>query len=608
LGVILYELLRIKNDTVELNQVIVPGNDKAGELKFALAREGFLINSFSVGGVEEDWAAAMDIREKSNAMMGELGGTLALLPQTGPSLAGDFDKFRGGYRKYQELSSEIHGIKRSKTESWEKSRLAYADFFEALNKYRRSIDDRMTASLDAGNVAFGELGIQFRRVVQAADLDRRANVFFNDLVIGYYAGDASLLEQSLKTVEGLASSAAELRDASRVPANRELLGTVLASLATCQETIARMRELIVAEDANDQAGRESRNVAIQAVGGLSDSFSEMTYDFGGDAVKAVSRCWTVMLVGAAVALILSLVASATLIRGITGPLARISAALSESSGEVNQSSRELSSASQQVAEGNSRNASALEETSASLEEITSMTRRNSDNILETQGLMRGTTENVESSERSMTRVMDAMGQIAASGNEIGKIIKTIDEIAFQTNLLALNAAVEAARAGEAGAGFAVVADEVRNLAIRSADAAKTTAHLIARTIENISSGSQMVKQTSDSFEAVGADARKIGALMAEVAEASKEQTIGLGQINSAVNEMDQVTQSNAAVSEETASAASALFGEAERLERQVQDLMGLIYGPRRSGRGAAAYPGGDLGGAMAGRARERLEA
>ncbi|MDR1109659.1 MAG: methyl-accepting chemotaxis protein [Deltaproteobacteria bacterium] len=222
--------------------------------------------------------------------------------------------------------------------------------------------------------------------------------------------------------------------------------------------------------------------------------------------------------------------------------------------------------------------------------------------------MRGTTENVESSERSMTRVMDAMGQIAASGNEIGKIIKTIDEIAFQTNLLALNAAVEAARAGEAGAGFAVVADEVRNLAIRSADAAKTTAHLIARTIENISSGSQMVKQTSDSFEAVGADARKIGALMAEVAEASKEQTIGLGQINSAVNEMDQVTQSNAAVSEETASAASALFGEAERLERQVQDLMGLIYGPRRSGRGAAAYPGGDLGGAMAGRARERLEA
>jgi methyl-accepting chemotaxis protein len=393
-----------------------------------------------------------------------------------------------------------------------------------------------------------------------------------------------------------------------MPANRELLETVLASLATCKGTIASMMELIASEDANEQQGRASRNVAIQAVGGLSDSFIEMTYDFGGDAVKSVTRCWTVMIIGVAVTLVLSLVASTALIRGITGPLARISAALSESSGEVNQSSRELSSASQQVAEGNSRNASALEETSASLEELTSMTRRNSDNILETQGLMRGTTESVENSERSMTRVMDAMGQIAVSGNEIGKIIKTIDEIAFQTNLLALNAAVEAARAGEAGAGFAVVADEVRNLAIRSADAAKTTAELIAKTIENITSGSQMVKQTSDNFEAVVTDARKINALIGEVAEASKEQSIGIGQINSAMNEMDQVTQSNAAVSEETASAASALFGEAERLERQIQDLMGLIYGAKQSGPKALAYLESDTHGFLPGKMRERLEA
>ena len=231
-----------------------------------------------------------------------------------------------------------------------------------------------------------------------------------------------------------------------------------------------------------------------------------------------------------------------------------------------------------MADGNSRNAAALEETSASVEELASMTKRNADNSAQAQNLILSATTSVENSEHSMDGVMEAMDQIAISGNEIGKIIKNIDEIAFQTNLLALNAAVEAARAGEAGAGFAVVADEVRNLAIRSAEAAKTTAELIAQTIDNINVGSGMVKNTSHTFEILVTDVKKVSSIVGEVAAASNEQSIGITQINTAINEMDRVTQSNASISEETASAASTLSYEAERLDEQVQQLLKVIAG------------------------------
>jgi methyl-accepting chemotaxis protein len=176
-----------------------------------------------------------------------------------------------------------------------------------------------------------------------------------------------------------------------------------------------------------------------------------------------------------------------------------------------------------------------------------------------------------------------MEEISVSGNEIGKIIKTIDEIAFQTNLLALNAAVEAARAGEAGAGFAVVADEVRNLAIRSADAAKNTADLIAATISNINSGSEMVHTTADNFKTVENHSYKVAQLISEVDAASKEQTQGINQITIAMNEMDKVTQSNAATAEESASAASQLSVQAENLLSTVSDLQVLIHGVESSG-------------------------
>lgn len=265
-------------------------------------------------------------------------------------------------------------------------------------------------------------------------------------------------------------------------------------------------------------------------------------------------------------------------KSIADPITRISSDLSEGASQVASASSEVSGASQSLAEGASENAAALEETSSSLEEMSSMTKANADNATQANSLMqeaRGTVNRAGESMKEMTRSMD---EIANAGQEIGKIIKTIDEIAFQTNLLALNAAVEAARAGEAGAGFAVVADEVRNLAQRAADAARNTSDLIEGTIQKIDHGNKLVKKTEEEFVAVATNSNKVGELVGEIAAASSEQAEGIDQINTAMTQMDTVTQKNAASAEESASASEELNAQAESMSDSVVELVALISG------------------------------
>ena len=175
---------------------------------------------------------------------------------------------------------------------------------------------------------------------------------------------------------------------------------------------------------------------------------------------------------------------------------------------------------------------------------------------------------MEKANRSMVQLATSTQQIAEASRQTQNIVKSIDEIAFQTNLLALNAAVEAARAGEAGAGFAVVANEVRNLALRATESARNTSELIEDIVRKVSDGERLAQATGNDFEEVTSAASKVVALVAEIAAASKEQAEGIGQINKAVNEMNQVTQKNAAAAEELASTMSMFRTEGSGAESE----------------------------------------
>ena len=261
---------------------------------------------------------------------------------------------------------------------------------------------------------------------------------------------------------------------------------------------------------------------------------------------------------------------------------RLTSRMLDAAQQVSGAAHEVSSASQSLAEGASEQAASIEETGASLEEMASMTKNNAKNVQQVNELARDTRVAADRGAADMQTMSAAVAAIQTSSDDISKILKTIDEIAFQTNILALNAAVEAARAGESGMGFAVVADEVRALAQRSAQAARETAEKIAGAISNTAEGAKISRQVERSLGEIVEKVRQVDELAAEVATASNEQSQGIGQINSAVAQMNTVTQRNAAHAEESAAAAEELNAQSQTLKEVVSELLAVVTGRSES--------------------------
>lgn len=294
------------------------------------------------------------------------------------------------------------------------------------------------------------------------------------------------------------------------------------------------------------------------------------------------RHYVTLRLRAAILTILALLISCFLAyivaRKMTLTLKGIMEQLTQQAESITGAASQISDASQSLAGDASRQAAALQETAAASEEVNAMARRNRQNSSAAAGRIAEAQRKFADTNQSLDQMVAAMGEIRTSSDEISRIIKTIDEIAFQTNILALNAAVEAARAGEAGMGFAVVADEVRGLAHRSAAAASETASLIEQSINKSSRGLKLVDEVALAIRTITDDEATMQKLVEEVSSGSDEQARGMDQISKAIAEMDQVTQNGAARAQQGSISARELAAQSQALRTTIQQVAAVVRG------------------------------
>jgi len=569
----------------DLTENVLPLLKDSADIQYNVAMEGSLMRAYLVSEDPASWNASLDFSRKVREGFADFDANLsspnAHTVQV-PEIIEPFRALRDNYNNYRTLADKVETrqkeMRQARTNIYDGR-----DAFEVLLRaYRKREQEELAIEMrrEADSSTLARRTERLERVNDIMDEANEAVIFLSRGIIN---NDPQRYQEAKELIVSIQQVLNRLLSDARADEATKMLNEMkglLQDFETQVNALIRMNN----DSTEESKHRTALNTTIADTAlKLREVGQNMAAGGAESSLNAANKAILVLAAGTAIAIVISMILAIFITRGITGPVTHLIEVLSDGANEVDSASGQLSVASNTLAEGATENAASLEETSAALEELSSMTKRNADNSVEANALMAQANDAVKKADHSMNNVIKAMDEISISGNEISKIIKTIDEIAFQTNLLALNAAVEAARAGEAGAGFAVVADEVRNLAIRSADAAKNTADLIATTISNIQSGSEMVNTTAENFKTVESHSAKVAELLAEVAEASKEQSQGIGQITTAMTQMDKVTQSNAASAEESASAAGQLSLQAGNLLEAVDEMTALVHGAGHKG-------------------------
>ena len=344
------------------------------------------------------------------------------------------------------------------------------------------------------------------------------------------------------------------------------LGAIVSSLAVFRDNQLNLERLRQEQDANSAASEETRRKAAEAAAALAEEQALVVNSLAEGLDRLASGDLTYRLNAAFPGDYLKLRDD---FNAAMSALEDVMSAISASTATIQSGTGEISHAADDLSRRTEHQAATLEETAAALDEITATVQKTAEGSNHGREAVSSAKADAERSGDIVGRAVTAMTQIDQSSRKISQIIGVVDEIAFQTNLLALNAGVEAARAGESGRGFAVVASEVRALAQRSAEAAKEIKGLISASSEQVAQGVELVGETGKALERIVSQVAEISNVVGEIAASAKEEALGLHQVNTAVNQMDHVTQQNAAMVEQSTAASRALADEAQELGRLV---------------------------------------
>ncbi|MFM1944777.1 MAG: Dipeptide chemoreceptor protein, partial [Verrucomicrobiota bacterium] len=597
-GVSMWKMAAVRSDAGHMAEDLMPAVLVGNEVEREALRTMYAMRGYG-------YTAEATFLEQGRSGLRDVGGRLdeavALAESGGETLlflARSAERARSEVQKYEGLVDETEVVTGRLDGARHVMDQAAVAYMARCSSYLQGQNEKMQGYLDACVLADEDIEADWiEDRVFKINLVNEIIDLGNAIRVGNFKAQATRDPVLFREVQGLFARVQEKLDALNGVTQ---LAADLDNIEGCREAAQNYRSAMEAFLV-DWLRREELGVRRNDVAGVildeakeaASGSVKMSSEMSTRAAQALAAASFTMLVGLGVALVLGVGVALVLTRSITGPIRGIARVLSGGAGQVVLAAAQVSDASQSLAEGASEQAASLEETGSSLEEIAGMVRRNAENASRVKELGGQARSAGDAGVRDMEQMTEAMEAIKTSSDEVAKIIKTIDEIAFQTNILALNAAVEAARAGEAGMGFAVVADEVRSLAQRAAAAAKETAVSIEDAVAKSSHGAGIAVQVAERLGEIVAKAREVDELAAEVAAASAEQSQGIEQINTAVAQMDKLTQGNAASAVARAAAAADLNAPWGSRRPAVGGLRGWGEGAS----GGAGDIGGDTGGA-----------